>query len=111
MYTVIMCVLPLTLHLQDPRQIEGKIISAEEDANGEIRYYVLFPGNEQLSLTYASDLTLCDSTRYTILSRSKFLKLCSRLGILQFHPYQQEELNEKEIQKILNVLVLCLYHR
>ena len=110
MYTVIRCVLRITLHLQDPRQIEGKIISAEEDANGDIRYYVLFPGNEQLSLIYASDLTLCGSTRYTILSRSLFLEKCSCLGILQFHPYQQEELNEKEIQNILNVLVLFWYH-
>jgi len=105
-----MCVLCITLHLQDPRQIEGKIISAEDDANGDIRYYVLFPGNEQLSLIYASDLTLCSSTRYTILSRSSFMEKYSCLGILQLHPYQQEELSENEIQNILNVLIFFYGH-
>ena len=34
----------------------------------------------------------------------------SCLGILQLHPYQQEELSENEIQNILNVLMFFYGH-
>ena len=50
----------------DPKRIEGRIISAEEDGGDEMKYIVFFPGEVNYYYYFESELCLCSDTVDTI---------------------------------------------
>ena len=77
---------------------------AEDDEDGEMRYVVLFRGEENYASFSKSELSLCNNMIDSIFNNSANSKWRVIVGSLQQHPLQQKELTQDDMQAIIDVI-------